>query len=29
MQIIDGKQVSAQIKQEIAAEVDKIVADGG
>ena len=29
MQIIDGKQVSAQIKQEIAAEVEKIIANGG
>ena len=29
MQIIDGKAVSAQIKQEIAAEVEQIVAAGG
>lgn len=28
MQIIDGKKVSAQIKQEIAAEVEKMVASG-
>lgn len=28
MQIIDGKLVSAQIKQEIAAEVEKIIANG-
>ncbi len=29
MTLIDGKAVSAQIKQEIAAEVEQIVADGG
>ena len=29
MQIIDGKLVSAQIKQEIAAEVERIIANGG
>lgn len=29
MQIIDGKQVSAQIKLEIAAEVEKLIANGG
>ena len=29
MTLIDGKAVSAQIKQEIAAEVEQIVAAGG
>lgn len=29
MQLIDGKKVSDEIKQEIKAEVDKIIADGG
>lgn len=29
MQLIDGKKVSAELKQEIAAEVEKIVAKGG
>ena len=29
MELIDGKAVSAQIKQEIAAEVEQIVAAGG
>ncbi|MBR1725869.1 MAG: bifunctional 5,10-methylene-tetrahydrofolate dehydrogenase/5,10-methylene-tetrahydrofolate cyclohydrolase, partial [Muribaculaceae bacterium] len=29
MQIIDGKQVAEQIKQEIAAEVQQIIARGG
>jgi methylenetetrahydrofolate dehydrogenase (NADP+)/methenyltetrahydrofolate cyclohydrolase len=29
MQLIDGKAVAAQIKREIAEEVEKIIADGG
>ena len=29
MQLIDGKAISAQIKQEIAQEVEEIVAAGG
>ena len=29
MQIIDGKAVATQIKQEIAAEVENIIANGG
>ena len=29
MELIDGKKVSADIKREIAAEVEKIVAAGG
>ena len=29
MQIIDGKKISAQIKEEIAAQVSEIVANGG
>lgn len=29
MQLIDGKTISEQIKQEIAAEVAEIVANGG